>query len=106
MVAAMMNARSAPHRDRIRDQAIFVRKVAFERIGRFPEIALMEDVALSRALKRISQPLCLRPKVTTSAGDGKKKRRPAHDPADVRLRLLIFSARPGRACERYAMLGE
>jgi hypothetical protein len=45
------------------DQAIFVRREAFPG---FPEIALMEDVAFSRAMKHRSWPACLREKVTTS----------------------------------------
>ncbi|MGA2566969.1 MAG: glycosyl transferase, partial [Pseudolabrys sp.] len=35
--------------------------------GGFPPIALMEDVALSARLKRISRPLCLTARATTSA---------------------------------------
>jgi len=34
------------------DQAIFVRAALFRRLGGFPEIALMEDLAFSRALSR------------------------------------------------------
>jgi rSAM/selenodomain-associated transferase 2 len=49
------------------DQAIFARRAWFERAGRFPEIPLMEDVALSPALKRLGPPLCLRETVTTSS---------------------------------------
>jgi len=67
LVAAMMNARSRLTGIATGDQAIFARREAFERAGRFPAIALMEDVALSRALKRISRPACLRERVVTSA---------------------------------------
>jgi len=49
------------------DQAIFVRRDWFERAGRFPDIPLMEDVALSRSLKRLGPPLCLRDTVATSS---------------------------------------
>ena len=49
------------------DQAIFVCRDWFRRAGGFPLIPLMEDVALSRALKRLGPPLCLREKVTTSS---------------------------------------
>lgn len=49
------------------DQAIFVTTRLFERVGAFPEIALMEDVELSRRLAKISSPLCLRQKVITSS---------------------------------------
>ena len=49
------------------DQAIFVRRDWFRAVGGFPEIELMEDVALSKALKRRGRPLCLRETVTTSS---------------------------------------
>ena len=66
MVAFFMNARSRLSAIATGDQAIFVRRETFEAVGGFPEIALMEDVALSRALKRRSRPLCLRERVVTS----------------------------------------
>jgi rSAM/selenodomain-associated transferase 2 len=49
------------------DQAVFVRRDWFARTGGFPDIPLMEDVALSRALRRMGPPLCLRETVTTSS---------------------------------------
>jgi rSAM/selenodomain-associated transferase 2 len=48
------------------DQAIFVDRALFERVGGYPEIALMEDIALSGRLKRHSQPLCVLDRVVTS----------------------------------------
>jgi rSAM/selenodomain-associated transferase 2 len=48
------------------DQAIFVRRDAFHATGGFPEIPLMEDIALCKRLKRISAPLCLSERVVTS----------------------------------------
>ncbi|HEX2093398.1 MAG TPA: TIGR04283 family arsenosugar biosynthesis glycosyltransferase [Longimicrobiaceae bacterium] len=49
------------------DQGIFVRREWFEAAGGFPEIPLMEDVALSCALLRRGRPLCLRETVLTSS---------------------------------------
>ena len=49
------------------DQAIFVQRDLFNQIGGFPEIALMEDVAISGSLKKISPPVCLKQKVITSS---------------------------------------
>jgi rSAM/selenodomain-associated transferase 2 len=49
------------------DQVIFIEKKLFNKIGGFPEIALMEDIALSRSLKKISRPICLQHKVITSS---------------------------------------
>jgi rSAM/selenodomain-associated transferase 2 len=49
------------------DQAIFVRHDWFEQAGGYPDLPLMEDLALSRALKRRGRPLCLWQRVTTSS---------------------------------------
>ena len=67
VVAWLMNLRSRLSGIATGDQAIFVRKSAFMRVGGYPEIPLMEDIALSKKLKRISKPICLRAKVSTSA---------------------------------------
>jgi rSAM/selenodomain-associated transferase 2 len=48
------------------DQVIFATREAFTAAGQYPEIALMEDIALSKALKKISPPACLDAKVTSS----------------------------------------
>ncbi len=66
VIAAFMNARSRLTGIATGDQAIFVTREAFERTGGFPDIALMEDITLARSLKRISPPLCLSARVTTS----------------------------------------
>ncbi len=49
------------------DQAIFMTRQAFLAVGGFPDIPLMEDIAISRALKHRSSPLCLGERVTTSS---------------------------------------
>ena len=64
LVACGMNLRSRLTGIATGDQAIFVRRDAFPG---FPEIPLMEDIALSRALKRRGRPACLRARVVTSA---------------------------------------
>lgn len=63
LVAFFMNVRSRLTGVATGDQAIFVRRGAF---GGFPDIALMEDVAFSKAMKRRSPPACLRQRVATS----------------------------------------
>jgi len=67
VIAAMMNWRSRLTGVATGDQAIFVRKSAFEAVRGFPEIDLMEDIALSKILKSLAPPCCLRAKVLTSA---------------------------------------
>ncbi|MGQ0658603.1 MAG: TIGR04283 family arsenosugar biosynthesis glycosyltransferase [Chromatiales bacterium] len=50
------------------DQAVFVRRNAFRAVGGFPEIELMEDIALSRLLRDAhGWPACLPERVITSS---------------------------------------
>lgn len=49
------------------DQAIFVRKTAFKRLGGYPEWPIMEDVALQRRLRRLGRFVKLPLAVRTSA---------------------------------------
>jgi rSAM/selenodomain-associated transferase 2 len=63
VVACAMSLRSRLTGIATGDQAIFVRRADF---AGFPEIALMEDIAFSTAMKRRSPPACLRERVTTS----------------------------------------
>ncbi|MDE2369848.1 MAG: TIGR04283 family arsenosugar biosynthesis glycosyltransferase [Burkholderiales bacterium] len=67
IVAALMNIRSRVTGIATGDQALFVRHELFQRIGGFPDLPLMEDIAISRRLKRQGPPACLRERVTTSA---------------------------------------
>lgn len=67
VVEALMNRRSRWTGIATGDQAMFVRHELFRSVGGFPEIALMEDIALSRLLKRHGPPACLHERVTTSA---------------------------------------
>ena len=67
VVATMMNARSRLTGIATGDQCLFVRRSAFEAAGGFPAVDLMEDIAISKSLRRHSAPRCLRNKVTTSA---------------------------------------
>ncbi len=66
LVAAGMNLRSRLSGIATGDQAIFVRRAAFDAVGGFPAQPLMEDVELSRRLKRRARPVCLRARVETS----------------------------------------
>ncbi len=66
VVAWSMNLRSRLTGIATGDQAMFVRRDAFADAGTFADIPLMEDIALSRALKRLGRPACLRARVVTS----------------------------------------
>jgi rSAM/selenodomain-associated transferase 2 len=63
VVSCAMNLRSRLTGIATGDQAIFVRRDAFDG---FPEIALMEDIAFCKAMKRRGAPACLRERVITS----------------------------------------
>jgi hypothetical protein len=67
LVARAMNLRSAWTSICTGDQAIFVYRDEFLDIGGFAPVALMEDIDLSRRLKRRSPPLRIRAPVTTSS---------------------------------------
>jgi rSAM/selenodomain-associated transferase 2 len=66
VIAFFMNLRSRATGIATGDQAMFVGRDAFQRVGGFPPVELMEDIALSRSLKGLSGPLCLADKAVTS----------------------------------------
>ena len=66
VVAWLMNLRSRLSVIATGDQAIFVTREAFEQVGGFPVQPLMEDVEISRRLKRLGRPACLNARVCTS----------------------------------------
>ena len=100
VIAFFMNQRSRVTGIATGDQAIFVRREAF---AGFPEFALMEDVAFSKAMKRRSRPACLRARASTS---GRRWERHGVLRTMVqmwRLRLAYFlGAAPDELARRYA----
>jgi rSAM/selenodomain-associated transferase 2 len=84
------------------DQAMFVRRDWFARAGGFPDIPLMEDVALSRVLSRLGPPLCLRDRVVTSSRRWEQRGVFRTIALMWRLRLeYALGADPARLAERY-----
>lgn len=67
VIERFINWRSALSGIATGDQALFVSRGAWETVGGFPEIALMEDVALSRSLKRLGSPARVREPVVSSS---------------------------------------
>lgn len=67
LIAWFMNHRSALTGIATGDQTIFVRRQIFEQIGGYPPIPLMEDIALSKKLKRLTRPYRIRTPVITAA---------------------------------------
>lgn len=66
VVARLMNLRSRLTGIATGDQAIFVRAELFRQLGGFAPQPLMEDIELSRRLRRTGRPACLTERVLTS----------------------------------------
>lgn len=102
VIAAMMNLRSRLSGIATGDQGLFMSRAAFETIGGFPELALMEDIVASRMLKRLGPPACLRAKVTTSGRRWDKNGVWRTILLMWRLRLAFFcGAHPDDLARRY-----
>ena len=87
----LMNWRSRLTRSATGDQAIFVRRDVFVQLGGYADMPLMEDIDLSRRLKRAGRVACLRERVITSS-----RRWRAH--GVVRTILLMWTLRLLYAC--------
>jgi rSAM/selenodomain-associated transferase 2 len=102
VVAFMMNLRSRLTGIATGDQAIFLRRDAFEALGGYAEIPLMEDVELSRRLRRAGRPACLRARVSTSGRRWESRGVLRTIVLMWRLRLAYFlGADPARLADRY-----
>lgn len=66
IIAYMMNWRSRLTGIATGDQVLFMTRHAFESIGGYPDIPLMEDIAICNKLKQLGKPLCLSAKVISS----------------------------------------
>ena len=66
VIAWFMNVRSRITSIATGDQTIFMTRTAFQRVGGFPDLPLMEDVQMSDNLRRYCKPICLKLKVNTS----------------------------------------
>ena len=67
IIEAMMNLRSRMTGICTGDQAIFMKRSVFNRVGGFAIIPLMEDIEISKRLKKISKPFCINNPTLTSA---------------------------------------
>ena len=98
-VAWAMNLRSRLTGIATGDQAIFVRREAFDG---FPDVPLMEDIAFSKAMKQKGLPACLRARVRTSGRRWESRGVLATILLMWRLRLAYaLGADPARLAERY-----
>ena len=73
-IAAVASLRSRLTRIPYGDQAIFLNRACFERLGGYPDIPLMEDVALMRRIKRERMRIHILPsRVSTSPRRGRPR---------------------------------
>lgn len=86
VVEHLMNLRSRLTGIATGDQGIFVTRTLFTAAGGFPDMPLMEDIELTKRLKRFGSPLCLRHRIVTS-GRGWERR------GVVRTILLMWRLR-------------
>lgn len=102
VVSGMMNWRSQITGIATGDQAMFVTRDAFAAVGGFPDIPLMEDVALSKRLKRLGRPLCLAVRVRTSGRRWEQRGVVSTIVLMWRLRLAYWlGAEPAALARRY-----
>jgi len=102
VIAAFMNRRSRLSGICTGDQAIFVTRAAFAALGGYADIPLMEDIELTKRLKRLGALVSLDLRVTTSSRKWERD-------GIVRTVLLMWSLRflyfcgvsPARLCAWY-----
>ncbi len=99
----MMNLRSRLTGVATGDQGIFVRRETFRSVSGFPQIPLMEDIALCKTLRRHSPPACIhRPRLQTSSRRWEQQGIIATVVLMWRLRLAYaFGSRPQDLAKRY-----
>ena len=106
VIARMINWRSRLTGIATGDQAIFVTRDAFLAVGGFPDLPLMEDIAISRRLKRLCRPSCITTPAVTS---GRRWEQNGVLPTILlmwRLRLSYYlGVEPARLARRYGPVG-
>ena len=102
IIERMMNWRSRLTGVATGDQAMFMSRDLFDQVGGFPEIALMEDIEMSRRLKRYRRPRCLPQTVLTSSRRWEKNGILRTIVLMWKLRLMYFlGVDPARLARNY-----
>jgi rSAM/selenodomain-associated transferase 2 len=102
VIERLMNWRSRLTGIATGDQALFMTRAVFEKVGGFPGIALMEDIAMSRKLKSCGPPACLPQPVVTSSRRWEENGILRTILLMWKLRLLYYlGADPARLAKRY-----
>ncbi len=102
LVARCLNWRSRVSGIATGDQAIFVQRETFFRVGGFSHIPVLEDVELCQRLKAISPPICVASRVTVPGVryDRQGLWRTLRDNWMMRLRFRM-GAKPEELAKRY-----
>ncbi|MFQ5469255.1 MAG: TIGR04283 family arsenosugar biosynthesis glycosyltransferase [Gammaproteobacteria bacterium] len=103
VVEFMMNVRSRLSGIATGDQGIFITRACFNQIGGYPDIPLMEDVALSKTLKeRVGRPACLKDTILTSSRRWENNGILSTVLLMWRIRIAyFFGTDPGKLAKRY-----
>ena len=102
LIETLMNARSRWTGIATGDQGIFVTREAFAAVDGYPPIPLMEDIALSKALRRLARPACLRTRLIASSRRWERRGAWRTMALMWRLRLAYaLGADPRRLARRY-----
>ena len=103
IIEFMMNQRSCITKIATGDQGIFIAKDLFFTVGGFPEIPLMEDIAMTKQLKKKQRPLCIKHlRLTTSSRRWEEQGILRTVLLMWRLRLAYFlGADPEQLAKRY-----
>ena len=102
VVERLMNWRSRITGIATGDKALFMTRDYYESTGGFPEIALMEDIAMSRKLKSLGRPVCLSQRLITSSRRWEQNGVLRTIVLMWKLRLLYsLGADPARLAQRY-----
>jgi rSAM/selenodomain-associated transferase 2 len=94
IIERMMNLRSCITGVATGDQAIFISRESIDIVGKYPQLPLMEDVALSKSLRQIGWPACIKDHVVTSSRRWEDKGILQTMLLMWRLRLLFFLGVP------------
>ena len=100
-VTRLMNLRSRLTGIATGDQGMFMTRAAFEQMGGFEEIPLMEDIAASRCLRRQSPPAALHDTLLTSARRWRRHGVIRTIVTMWALRLAYFLGVPAQRLARY-----
>lgn len=101
VVAALMNRRSRLTGIATGDQALFMRREAFDAVGGFPDQPLMEDIEMSRRLKRLGPRLPARAGAHLGPALGAPRRRCDHSAYVAPAFRLLAGVPADRLAQRY-----